>query len=188
MSSALDATEVRVAVTGELYKAPLGTALPTTPTASLNAAFKGLGYVSEDGVTENWDDSVETIIAWQNATVVRSATTSSTGTLGLTLIQTRGSVLEAYHRGSQITNPSGSIYQLDVKPITADPSVWVLDVVDGTKHLRIVVPNGEITERGEIQYANGQPVGYPITISFYPDANGNLLQKFSDDLAWSEGS
>lgn len=179
-----DATEVRVAITGELYKAPLGSTAPTDATSPLAAAFVGLGYVSEDGVVESWDDSVDNIIAWQNATTVRSATTESTGTLQLTLIQSNAAVLEAFHRGSAVTEPSPGEFQIDVKPITADPSAWVLDVVDGSKLVRIYVGNGEITERGEIIYAGGQPIGYPITISVYPDANGNLMQKFSNDIAW----
>lgn len=183
---ALDATQVRVGITGQLYKAPLGTALPSSPTQQLSQAFTGLGYVSEEGVVENWDDSVDNIIAWQNATTVRSSTTESTGTLALTLIQTRGSVLEAFHRGSHIVEPDLNQFRMDVKPIVADPSVWVLDVIDGDKHIRIVLGNAEITERGEITYANGDPIGYPITITCYPDEAGNLMQKWSNDVAWGE--
>jgi len=180
----LDATEVRVAITGELYKAPLGSTAPTDATTALAVAFVGLGYVSEDGVTENWDDSVDNIVAWQNATTVRSATTESTGSLELTLIQTNAAVLEAFHRGSTVTEPVAGEFQIDVKPIVADPSAWVLDVVDGLKLVRIFLGNAEITERGEVMYANGEPIGYPITITVYPDANGNLMQKFSNDIAW----
>jgi hypothetical protein len=186
--TAIDASEVRVGITGELFKAPLGTAAPTDSTTALPAAWKGLGYISEDGITESWDDSVDNIVAWQNATTVRSATTESTGTLALTLIQTRGMVLETFHRGSQVTQPTTGNFRLDVKPIVADPSCWVLEVIDGTKHLRIFCGNAEITERGDIVYANGEPVGYPITITVYPDSNGNLMQKFADDVNWSEGS
>jgi PKD repeat protein len=182
----LNAEEVRVAITGELYKAPLGTAAPADSTSVLDPDYVGLGYVSEDGVTENWDDSVDNIVAWQNATTVRSATTESTGTVELTLIQTRGNVLEAFHRGSTMTEPTPGNFELEVKPIVADPSSWILDVIDGAKHIRIYLGNAEITERGEIMYANGEPVGYPITITVYPDADGNLMVKFSDDIAWGE--
>jgi len=180
----LDATQVRVGISGELYKAALGSTAPTDATTALDAAFVGLGYVSEDGVTESWDDSVDDIVAWQGATTVRSATTESTSSLELTLIQTSAAVLEAFHRGSTVTEPEVGEYQIDVVPINADPSAWVLDVVDGTKLIRIYVGNGEVVERGEIMYANGEPIGYPLTIRCYPDASGNLMQKFSNDDAW----
>ena len=61
---ALVADEVRVGITGELLSAPIAPAAPTTATGALTAAFLGHGYVSEDGVTENWDDSTDNIIAW----------------------------------------------------------------------------------------------------------------------------
>jgi hypothetical protein len=136
-------------------------------------------------VTENWDDSVDTIVAWQNATTVRSATTASTGTMGWTMIESNGYVLQTFHRGSTMTESPAGNFRLDVKPVVADPKVWVLHVIDGTKLIRIVVGNGEITERGEVTYKNGQPIGYPVTLSCYPDSNGNLMQKFSNDTAWA---
>jgi hypothetical protein len=40
---------------GGLYRAPLGTTLPTDTTTSLNVAFISLGYVDDDGVTVNID-------------------------------------------------------------------------------------------------------------------------------------
>lgn len=185
---ALDATEVRVGITGEVFRGDPGSPAPTTSVSALDPTYLGLGYVSEDGVTENWDDSVDNIVAWQNATTVRAATTESTGTIQFTLIQTNGGTLETFHRGSTMTEPTPGNYRLDVKPVTADPRTWVLDVIDGTKHIRIFVGNGEITERGEIMYQNGEPIGYPVTLTCYPDADGNLMRKLSDDAAWAEGA
>lgn len=182
---ALDATQVRIGITGEVYRGTLAAAAPTSSVSALPSDYEGLGYVSEDGVTENWDDSVDNIVAWQNATTVRASTTESTASLSFTLIQTNGVVLETFHRGSTMVQPTAGNFRLDVKPVTADPRKWVLDVIDGTKHTRIFVGNGEITERGEIVYQNGEAVGYPVTIQCYPDANGNLMQKFSDDTAWT---
>jgi len=175
---------VRVGITGEMSVAPVATAAPTTSTSSLNAAFVGLGYVSEDGVTETYDDTVEDIVAWQNATVVRSTTTESKATLQCTLIETKGEVLELFHKGSSVEVVSAGQWKIDVLAPTSDPRAFVLDVLDGTKHIRIYVANGEVTERGEIVYANGQPVGYDVTITCYPDSSGVVLTKFSDDASW----
>lgn len=179
-----NAQNVRVGITGAVYKAPPGTPLPTSSTAALNAAYRNLGFVSEDGIEENWEDSVDDIIAWQNASNVRSVTTGSVLSLALTLIETTGAVLEMFHRGSTMTEPTAGNFRLDVKPVVADPSLWVLDVVDGLKIVRLSVGNGEIVERGAVQYKNGEPVAYPVTLRGYPDAAGNIVQKFSTDAAW----
>lgn len=182
----LNAELVRISITGALWKAPLGTTLPvdSDPFAALNAAFTNLGYISDDGVTENLDDSVDDVVAWQSATTVRSSTTESTLSLELMLIETKGTVLEAFYRGSSITTPAADVYKLEIKPIVADPSIWILDVLDGTKYERSIIGNGEIVERGEVQNVNGGAKAYPITIRSYPDANGNLMVKYSNDAAW----
>lgn len=181
---ALDATKVRIGITGELYKAPLGTALPTDIDTALNAAFVGLGYLSDDGATESNDDSVSDIVAWQNATTVRSATTESTLSLSMTLIENTAEVLETFHRGS-VMAVAGGVATLAVKPVVADPSTWVLNVVDGLSVFRLAVGNGEIVERGDVIYQNGEPIGYPIVIRCYPDSNGNLMNKISNDDGWT---
>lgn len=48
-------------VTGYLFVAPNGTALPTDATTDLPEAYKNLGYIDEDGVTETVDTSSEDI-------------------------------------------------------------------------------------------------------------------------------
>lgn len=180
---ALVASEVDIAITGELFSAPHGTAAPENASDPLDPAFIGHGYVSADGVTESWDDSVDNIIAWQNATVVRAARTESVATLSCTLIQNRGSNLELYHPGSRM-EPNGDEWMLPVKPANADPRSFCLNVIDGDKLMRIYIGNGEVTERGEITYQNGEPIGYEVTITTYPDDDGNLMVKYATDAAW----
>ena len=180
----LNAANVRIGITGELYSAPTGTTRPTTSISALNAAYVGLGYVSEDGVTEEPDDNVERIVAWQGATVVRTNHTESSATLQCTLIETKGKVLELYHKGSTVAAVSSGQWKIDVKAPTTDRRQFVLDVIDGSKHIRFDVPDGEVTERGAIVYANGEAVGYEVTITTYPDANNVLYTKYSDDANW----
>lgn len=175
---------VRVGITGEVNVAPVGTAAPTNSTSALNASFVGLGYVSEDGVTESWDDSVDTIKAWQNNQVVRAVTTDSVATFQFVLIETKGKTQELYYKGSTIAVVGAGQWKIDVKGAQSDPRAWVIDVLDGTKHYRIYIATGEVTERGAIVYSNGEPIGFDVTVTAYADANGVLFTKFSDDANW----
>lgn len=175
---------VRVGISGEVNVGPVGTTAPTTSTSALNAGFTGLGLVSEDGVTEAWDDSVDNIKAWQNNMIVRALTTDSVATFQFVLIETKGKTIEAYYRGSTISVVSSGQWKIDVKGAQSDPRAWVIDVIDGSKHYRIYIPTGEITERGEVVYSNGEPIGYDVTLTAYADANGVLFTKFSDDTNW----
>lgn len=182
----LDSENVRVALTGAVYSAPKGTTAPTNSTTNWAVGWVDLGYVSEDGITESYSDDNTTIKAWQGGATVRSMITSSEATFAFTLLETKGAVLERYHKGASVTGngatPTGAV--LNVSSATADERAWGFDVVDGTNHIRIVVPRGEVTERGEIVYRNNEPVSYSLTITAYPDDDGNVAIKYANDLAW----
>lgn len=182
---ALNANNVRSALTGAVYAAPLGTPLPTSPLTSWNAAFLDLGYISEDGVTESRSDDWNVIRAWQNRTIVRQLLTGSDSTWAFTLLETTNTGLELYHGGSQGIGPVGGVYTLPVVEPTEDHRAFGIDVVDGTEHIRITIADAQVTEVGEIVYKNGVAVGYPITITARSDANGLVATKLSTNAAWA---
>ena len=51
-------------VGGCIYRAPVGTSLPTDVTTALNGSFVEMGYISEDGVTNSNSPSSNKIKAW----------------------------------------------------------------------------------------------------------------------------
>lgn len=159
-------SEVRVAITGELYVGPSGTTLPTDTTSPLDGDFAGLGYFNEDGVTEEYARDTEDIMAWQDATTVRTTVTSATATFKGTLIQTNKTVVETVFGTTVSQSGAHGSYTID-PATTSGLKAWVLEVVDGTNIKRICVAEGEIVEIGEITYATGEPVGYEITLKAY---------------------
>jgi hypothetical protein len=186
---ALDADDVTVSITGEMHVAPVGTAAPVSAVAVLAAAFKGLGYVNEDGITESPEESTETIRAWQNGTTVRTVFSESAIRFNATLIQNTRDVVELYHKGSQVVFANGTDdsagYKIDVKNPAPDPRSFVFDVIDGDKHLRIYIPKGEVVERGEVEYVNTNAIGYPVTIECVP-VGDIVMTKFFNDPAWAD--
>lgn len=158
------ASNVLVGVTGGAYVAPEGTTLPTDAATALNASFEEVGYIHEDGVTQSITTDVTDLRAWQNADVVRKLQTSHDLTFQLTMIETSDVTLATYYGN----------YAAGVVEINADNmphKAWILEVADGDDDLRIVIPDGQITERGDITYQNGDAVGYPITITCFADAS-----------------
>jgi hypothetical protein len=164
----LETSEVRAGITGELYAAPLGTTLPTDTSTALNAAFKGLGYFSEDGVTETFEKDTEDITAWQNAKRVRTLITSAKATYSGTLIQTNVDVIETVFGTSVTQTVSHGSYTIN-PGATSGRLAWVLEVIDGAEIKRIVLEEGEITELGETNYATGEAIGYAMTLEAYTD-------------------
>lgn len=180
----LNADNVRSALTGAVYVAPTGTAVPSTPTEAWNAAFTDLGYLSEDGITEAHSADWNQIRAWQNRTIVRQLLTGAEATFAFTLLETTNAGLEVYHGGSTVVTQGGT-YQLNVMEPEEDYRIWGIDVVDGDDHIRIIIPDGSVTETGDIVYQNGEAIGYPITVTARSDANGLLAIKLSDSTVWA---
>lgn len=180
----LDAKNVRVARTGAVYVAPLGTTLPTGISGGLDAAFVNCGYVSEDGVTFTPSETVNAVRAWQNNARVNTTRTETEYTFQFVLIEDKGTVVELFHRG--LITPVGSGEWLMV-PDTTIPDVrsFVVDVVDGTKVKRHVVAQGEITERGEIVYSGSEAIGYNVTVTCYYDEQlGAPYVTYTNDPNW----
>lgn len=64
MSNAQNVSTAKPKVGGAVWSAPLGTTLPIDAATDLDAAFKSLGYISEDGLTNENTPESENIKAW----------------------------------------------------------------------------------------------------------------------------
>lgn len=159
----LDVDNVRVALTGAAYVAPVGTPLPTTIGEALDAAFVDLGYISDDGVTIKPSLDAKEITAWQNEDIVRR-TVTRTHEVSFTAIETNVEVLKlAYASAATV---SGSTTTFNVGSADGKRAL-VIDCVDGTSMVRHVMGVVQLTDVGDLKYKNGDPVGYEMTLSVY---------------------
>lgn len=171
---ALDSGNVRVAVTGAVSVGLTSATAPVDADSALTG-FDDLGYVGEDGVTEARDRSTNTIRGWQNGDILREVVTEASVTYAFTMVETKAETVELYYGGAVDTS-DGSIVVVPSK--TGGRKSFVLDVIDGDDYIRAYVPEGEVVEVGEQVYANGEAIGYEVTVRAYPsatipDADGN---------------
>ena len=172
MPNAQNVSTGKPKVTGAVYRAPLGTTLPTAADASLNEAFVELGYVSEDGVTNNNTPTSDSVKAWGGATVL-VLQTEKPDEWTLTLIEALNpNVLKTVYGDSHVTSTGSTI----TVQATADQLVdcaYVIDMVlKGNAMKRVVIPAGSLSELGEIVYKDDEAIGYEITLTAVPDTNG----------------
>lgn len=159
---ATNANAVVVGSDGAVYRAPLGTTLPTSANGSPGLGFAELGYITEGGVTESQPDSTNKIKAWQGGTVVRVVRTEHELTYRFAFLETNEETLDAFHG-----NYDAGV--VEVNAAMLPHYAWVIDVLDGASMIRIVIPDGQVTARGDVTYQNGEAVMYEVTLTCYED-------------------
>lgn len=185
-TGALNAKNVSVGkpmAVGGVYAAPASTKLPTDATTALDAAFTNLGYISEDGVTNSVEADSEDIKAWGGDTVL-TVQTSRSEKFTFTFIESLNeNVLKEVYGDANVT--AGAVKH---NALPRGRRVYVFEILlTGDKVKRIVVPSSEITEVGETVYKDGEPIGYEVTLSAFPDEDGNTAYEYVAAIAGSAG-
>lgn len=181
MADATKVTTGKPKVGGAIHRAPLGTTLPTNAVEELNAAFKSLGYISEDGLVNTNSPETDQVKAWGGDTVL-AMQTAKPDTFKFTMIEAlnpnvTGAVYGESHV-TEITVGEGGTSHKETKIVAnsddQEDASWIVDMVlKGGKLKRIVIPNAKITQLGDIVYKDDEAIGYAVTITAVPDTDGN---------------
>lgn len=168
-------------VSGAIYRAPLssGLVLPTDATTAPGTDFKALGYVSDDGLTNTNSPDSETIKAWGGDTVL-TIQTEKPDEFQLTLIEVLNKdVLATVYGSSNVTGTIETGITVNANADEPEEAAWIIDMVmRGGVLKRIVIPDGKVTEIGDIEYTDEDAVGYELTIQAMPDASGQTHYEY----------
>lgn len=175
-------------VGGAVFRAPLGTALPTDARTPLAAAFKELGYVSSDGWTRQINKAYEAINAWGGDEVNKSRTEHGVG-FSMTLIEDLNAETQKAKWGTAaVTVTAANATHGDLITVTyegedTDPAVWVFDMEDQGKLHRTVFPYAvDTTEGFEQAFSDADVIGLPFEMTAYKDAaSGAYFVDYTDN-------
>ncbi|MFD0276174.1 phage tail protein [Kitasatospora sp. NPDC127111] len=154
------------------YLAPRDTASPTG-FAAPSAAWKCLGWVTTSGGTFQISDEKKDIQAAGSLEPIRTLMTRSTKTVKLTYQEAINPLIRALYDDVPISTlePTAGIaaYDLPDKPNDLKYA-WLFDTIDGAKRVRLYMPNGQVTERGDEQPQTEDVWAVEMTATFYKGA------------------
>ena len=180
MAEVTQVTAGKPKVGGHIFRAPVGTTLPTDATTALDAAFIDMGYASEDGLTNSNSPESTVINAW-GGTPVLTIQESKEDTFQLVFISAENvEVQKMVYGASNVTGTdvaSGLTVKANAKEL--EEYAYVVETIArGNIAHRIVIPSAKPTEIGEIVYSDTEALGYDVTLGCTADAEGNTHYEY----------
>ena len=172
----MNAAEITVGaakVTGAIFVAPNGTALPTDATTALSSVFKLLGFTSDAGVTITESSDSEDIRAWEGRVKVYTGHTEYTEQVSFTPIQCNAEVAKVSWGDDmvEVDESTGAIHEMHHGG-TLEPVVIAIETAPREGIVRRNCGTFQLSERGDQTMDGTQVDGRELTFNSIADANG----------------
>lgn len=162
---------------GYIFRAPVGTTLPTDIKTTLDPAFKVLGYISEDGYVETLETDSEDIVD-MNGDLMDSPQTSRVESAQLTLAEIKAETLKVQYGDDNVTDADGIItVKHNGDSVTTSSYVLELLLKNG-RRWRKVVPKGQSSELDDLTIAVGELCARALTMKYLTDEDGNTCYDY----------
>ncbi len=156
------------------FGAPLGTALPTDAVDELDPDFEAHGWMGDDGFVNNIQRDVTKHRDFAG-TVIKTTQDSYEETVQVTCCESNPVVLKTVFGDGNVTvSFSGGHRKIAIRHDDAPlpRKSWVVRVVEGVKTRLLVIPEGQVTEIGEITWLSSELVQYTLTIDCFIPKSG----------------
>lgn len=166
---------------GDLYQAPVGTALPTDLVSPPPAPWANLGYLSDDNppsITGLQRDATD-LFAWNSDTALRTSLAPAAPLITAELLQveTKESFQLFFGGGTFTAGTAGQPDKYDAPTLmTPQEAATIIDVVDSGKTYRMMFPRTQVRANGDMALARQGFVTMPIAMSVLTPSSGAWLR------------
>lgn len=185
LGSGINANQVHTAPGGHIWVAPYGAALPTDSTtamATVDSAYKDLGYTSTDGASVTPDVTTQDFFAWQSQAPVKTTITAVSMDAKFTLEQVNQTTVGLYFFGGTWTLPTVGHSKLHV---TSSQAITNYTLViewsdDASNTNRLVLNKTLLSARDALQLQRAGLTQFGMTWKVLDDS-GNFFDVYSND-------
>lgn len=163
---------------GYIWVAPLGTTIPTDATTELGEAFVGLGYLSEDGLTEPASLTAgDDIVAAGGDTVAQADPTFSKTWTGTCIEALNEDLLRVAYGSTNVkvdhptTTKDGTIIVKEQAGDLEHHVIVIDEILKGGRKRRNVMADATFLITGDISHVHTALVNFEFTINAYPTAS-----------------
>lgn len=179
-------------VTGSVLYAPVGTPLPTSSYATVNAGFTDLGYIDENGLKQKETRSNKDVFVWGGG-LLGNVQENYSRTMSFKLYQILDpNVLAAGFGNANITvsaatSQNGNEIAVQMNANLRDTLSWVFDGYYFTSAgyealVRVVIPTARIIEIGDVDFTNKDFTTIDVTkMQAFPDSQNNHGYMYVND-------
>lgn len=178
---------------GGLYVAPFGTPLPDDVDATLDAAFKNLGFISADGVSITIDSATNPIEVWGGDEIGSLRDTYSIE-YSMQLYQVLSPEVNAALFGddnvstSDATDTVGARMRVLLNSKLPPRMSLVIDSFYESKAIRHVAQIAQLSDLGDITLVHNEALRLEPTWRVLRGTDGNHVIQYSDDGVIAVGS
>lgn len=157
------------------FGGPLGTPLPTDAVGVLDEALEPHGWMGDDGFVNNIARDVTKHKDFAGTTI-KTTQDNYEETVAVTCCESNPVVLKTVFGESNVdVDFTGGHRKITIRHDEAPlpRKSFVVRVVDGVKTRMLVIPEGQVTEIGEVTWLSSELVQYTLTIDCFIPAKGS---------------
>lgn len=157
-----------IGAVGMLYKAPVGTTLPSYPSASLSS-WKEVGAIDENGITWTPNKDSEPIRNWAKI-IERLKASTEGGIIKFNLLYTNQDTFEFLFGEDNVevtaaTAEHGNLVSVDVEAgVSAPACALVFLMKDGDDMIMLASENATVTTLDDISFVPTDPILYGTSV------------------------
>lgn len=171
--------QVIVGIDGGGWTAPVGTAKPTSPLDTPESPWRAMGRITEDGLVYGFSEEKQDFKSWGQTAPFRTVITQSVRTFKIIAQETGNPVVKSLMfrvaEGTLTPDVDGITEFAETANPSPDRRAFWFVVLDGSTFQGFYVPEGEVSERSDVNYKSDSVAAYELTMTAYPDEAGNTV-------------